>query len=239
MNWLLLRGLVRERRHWLDVPDRLAARTRASVLTLDLPGVGTEHRRPSPTTIDGIVADLRERFLATRSQGPWSLFAVSLGGMVALRWGELHPEDFGEIVVCNTSASNLAGPFQRFRPAALMVLLRALPAGPVARQRLILGLVANTPEGQSHAETFAAFAADAPVAVSVLFRQLLAGARAQAPAALRVPLRVLASDGDRLCDPVASRTLATRLGAPLLVHPTAGHDLALDAPEWVLVQLSP
>jgi alpha-beta hydrolase superfamily lysophospholipase len=237
MNWLLLRGLVRERRHWLDLPDRLAARTGATVLTLDLPGVGTEHRRESPTSIDGIVDDLRARFLTARTEGPWSIFAMSLGGMIALRWVERHPEDFARAVVANTSASDLAGPLQRFRPAAVSTVLRALPSGAVERQRLILQLTANTEAGQSHFAHFASFTDDAPVKLAVLFRQLFAASRARSPAALQVPLKVLASEGDRLCDPVNSRRLAARLGAPLVVHPTAGHDVALDAPDWVVEQL--
>ena len=52
-----------------------------------------------------------------------------------------------------------------------------------------------------------------------------------------MPLTVLASNGDRLCSPIASRRLAARLGAPLHVHPTAGHDLPLDDPDWVIARM--
>lgn len=236
MNWLLLRGLVREQRHWGDFPGRLAERTGATVRMLDLPGVGTERQRPSPVTIAAIVEDLRARF--TPGDGPWGLLAASLGGMIALAWAERHPEDFARVVVLNTSASDLAGTFDRFTPAALGMVARALWAGdPVVRERHILGLVSNTPQGRAYAEVFAAHARDAPVARGVLVRQLRAASGARAPASLAVPLLVLCSEQDRLCRPGASRALAARLGARLEVHPDAGHDLPLDDPDWVIEQV--
>jgi pimeloyl-ACP methyl ester carboxylesterase len=238
MNWLLLRGLVRERRHWGDFPERLAARTGDRVLTLDLPGVGTERGRPSPTTIAGIVADIRERWLEQRGDGPWRLMAPSLGGMITLAWAEAHPEDFEGVCVCNTSARDLVGVFERFSPAALWTVLRALPSSGATREAHILSLVANTPDAIGHAPAFAAYSAEAPIGVDVLWRQLWAASRAVAPKALSTPLLVLASEGDRLCSPRASRVLAERLGAALHLHPSAGHDLPLDDPEWVVERLA-
>ncbi|MDP2313647.1 MAG: alpha/beta fold hydrolase [Pseudomonadota bacterium] len=238
VRWLLLRGLVRERRHWGDFPAVLAARTGADVRTLDLPGVGTERARPSPTSVAAIVADLRVRWLAERVPGDrWRLFAPSLGGMIALAWAEAHPEDFDGIAVCNTSARDVASLFDRFSPSAIGTLLRALPSGGAAREAHILGLVSNTERGRGHAGTFASFAAEAPIGTDVLLRQLWAGSRATAPKALATPLLVLCSDGDRLCHPRASHALGKRLGAPVRVHPEAGHDLPLDDPDWVVEQL--
>ncbi|MDP2308089.1 MAG: alpha/beta fold hydrolase [Pseudomonadota bacterium] len=244
-RWLLLRGLVRERRHWGGFPEQLAARTGAEVLTLDLPGVGTERDRPSPTSIAAIVADLRARWLAARAlaaptsedTGPWRLFAPSLGGMIALAWGEAHPDDFAGVVVCNTSARDVASLFDRFSPAALGTVLRALPARGAAREAHILGLVSNTEHGRARAEAFAALSKESPIGTDVLVRQLWAGSRAVAPQSLAVPLLVLCSDGDRLCHPRASHALGKRLDAPVRVHPDAGHDLPLDDPGWVMDQM--
>lgn len=245
-GWLLLRGLVRERRHWGDFPERLGARG-GPVVTLDLPGVGTERHRPSPTSIAGIVEDLRARWILTRTAleaggesgaiGGWRLFAPSLGGMIALAWAERHPEDFAGVAVCNTSARDLAGVFDRFSTTAVATVARALVSAGEAREAHILGLVSNTDHGRALAPTFAGFAAEAPIGTDVLARQLWAASRATAPRALATPLFVLCSEGDRLCAPVNSRVLAERLGAPLAVHPTAGHDLPLDDPEWVVERL--
>jgi len=246
-NWLLLRGLVREQRHWGTFPALLAEGTRSRVLTLDLPGVGTERGRKSPTTIPGIVDDIRARFLAVRAAAvnageedrPWALFAPSLGGMVTLDWADRYPGDFVHVSVCNTSARDLGRVFERFSPEALRTVLVSLLAlvfapDPVARERRTLALVSNTDVGRSNAEAFAEYVRTAPAGPDVLVRQLLAAVRFRAPSHLAVPITVMCSDGDRLCKPVVSRALATRLHAPLLVHPTGGHDLPLDDPEWVV-----
>ena len=93
MNWLLLRGLAREQRHWGRFPDALRSQLPDDqVFCLDLPGTGTEHQRKSPLEIAGIARDVRARFAGLRAQhpGPWRLLAVSLGGMVAMQWCADH-----------------------------------------------------------------------------------------------------------------------------------------------------
>src|SRR5690606_3024438 len=104
MQWLMLRGLAREVRHWgsfLATFEEQSGAKRA--LGLDLPGMGTEVGRPVPNTISGFVDDVRARFLAARGDdpGPWGIFAVSLGGMVLLNWLERYPADFARAVVVN------------------------------------------------------------------------------------------------------------------------------------------
>lgn len=235
LNWLLLRGLVREQRHWGDFPAQLAAASGGNVQTLDLPGVGTERNRPAPTSISATVDDLRARL--DRGQQQWGIFAPSLGGMVALDWASRWPEDFVRVAVCNTSARDLAGPFERFSFASIRATLRAVASTTrLARERHVLGLVSNTEVGRSQAEIFAGF--EPAIGVNVLLRQLWAGSRAVAPASLSMPCLVLCSKGDRLCSPIASYRLAERLGARLAEHPTAGHDLPLDDPEWVCEQIA-
>jgi pimeloyl-ACP methyl ester carboxylesterase len=235
VNWLLLRGLVREQRHWAGFAERLAARTGAEVRTLDLPGVGSERHRASPTSIAGIVEDLRGRFTP---DGEWGLFAPSLGGMIALEWARRHPRDFARVVVCNTSARDLAPPWRRFSPLAIWTAALGVVSRDMHRREArTLQLVSNTTHGRAHAARFAGFALEAPVPKATLFRQLFAASRATAPRRIEVPLLVMCSDGDRLCHPVASRRLADRLGAPIVVHPTGGHDLPLDDPDWVIEHL--
>ncbi|MSP54260.1 MAG: alpha/beta hydrolase [Myxococcales bacterium] len=242
LGWLLLRGLVRERRHWGSFPERLAESTRGPVLSLDLPGVGTERDRPSPSSIAGVVADLRDRFIAERGEGAWGILAPSFGGMIAMAWAKAHPQDFAHVAVCNTSTKDLGSTFQRFSPEALRTLLAALPsallgADPEAREARILGLVCNTPHGRAQAAEFAGFAREVPIGVDVLVRQLWAASQTNAPASLSIPVTVMCSEGDRLCSPAISRALAARLGAALHVHPDAGHDLPLDDPDWVIARI--
>jgi pimeloyl-ACP methyl ester carboxylesterase len=239
-NWLLLRGLIREARHWNGFDAQLAARLDGGrALCLDLPGVGTERHRPCPPSIPEIVDDLRARFLVERSDGDWGLLAASLGGMVALDWGSRYPDDFVRIAVSNTSARDLSSLTERLSPFAMRTMARALFAGDrVAREGEILGLVANSDAGRAMAPAFAALADEAPVSRATLVRQLVAGARSKAPARLGVPLLVLCSDADRMVSSECSKRIAARYGADLRVHTAAGHDLPLDDPSWVIDQLT-
>jgi pimeloyl-ACP methyl ester carboxylesterase len=240
-DWLLLRGLVREARHWGGFPDALARATSARVLCLDLPGTGREHARPSPDSIDGIVDDLRGRFAAERGDARWGLLAVSLGGMVALRWSSRFPEDFVRVAVCNTSSSDLSSPLERFKPGRWpTIAAAAISRDLVARERRILAMTTNSPDldREALARQWATYARECPISRVTLVRQLMAGSRSRAPERAEVPTLVLCADGDRLVDSACSKRIAAKLGAELKVHPWAGHDLASDDPEWMLNSLA-
>lgn len=77
----------------------------------------------------------------------------------------------------------------------------------------------------------------APVSRLTLVKQIIAASRFKAPATTGSRTLVLASAVDKLVDPRCSRVLAERLGAPIRVHPTSGHDIPLDDPQWVCDQV--
>jgi pimeloyl-ACP methyl ester carboxylesterase len=51
--------------------------------------------------------------------------------------------------------------------------------------------------------------------------------------AVRAPACVVLSRGDRMMEPERSRALAAALGAERVEHPSAGHGLAVEEPEWL------
>ena len=237
-NWLLLRGLVREQRHWGSFSGAVAERMGVRVQCLVFPGTGTEHTRESPGTIAGIVDDIRARL--DRGEGTWGIFAVSLGGMVALDWADRYPDDFARVVVCNTSAGDLSPVWHRMRPQRWpRVVFSALSTDVRARERRILEMTTNRADidRETLSATWAGYAADAPVARAVFARQLSAATRSKAPTALSTSVSVLVADGDNLVNPACSKQIAARLGIEPQVHPWGGHDLALDDPAWVLDHL--
>jgi alpha-beta hydrolase superfamily lysophospholipase len=244
MRWLLLRGLVREQRHWLDFPTAFSAGVRTAdgpttVVTLDLPGFGTETATPVPPTVGGFTDLLRARWLRDATPGaPAGIFAVSLGGMVALDWLARFPADFSAGVIVNSSLADLSPPWQRMRlhnwPRVFVAPL--LPAR--ARERMLLGMTRTHGDLERDADRYAAIAADARPRRSSAAGQLRAAMRMRCPARLDVPALVLTSHGDRLVSWRCSEAIATRLGLPMRIHDTAGHDLPLDAPEWVCGQVT-
>lgn len=241
-TWVLLRGLTRSAAHWGDFPQALAqALPGARVVLLDLPGNGTLCQQPSPTRIAALVdfcrAELRRQGVAT----PVHLLAMSMGAMVAAQWAHDAPEDLAGAVLINTSFRPFSPFFQRLRPRNYARLLGvALPlASADARERMVLRLTSN--HVQQHASALAQWLQirrQHPVSTANALRQMLAAARfrarTQAPAC---PVLLLGSAQDGLVNAQCSRTIARRWGAPLALHPDAGHDLPLDDPPWVISQV--
>jgi pimeloyl-ACP methyl ester carboxylesterase len=189
-----------------------------------------------------MVEDIRRRFLPHKKDDgiPWSILGLSLGGMITLEWCNRYPSDFRSAVVVNTSAANVAPPWKRLRwrqyPRFLAIgLARSIEE----KEKHILSFTLNRPDVDrpNLARRWAEYMQDAPIAPHVLLEQIAGAIRMRAPKDLRVPTLILASHGDRLVDPDCSWNLARRLGANLVMHRTAGHDLTLDDPNWVANQI--
>ena len=251
-RWILLRGLGREAGHWAGFPQLLrAAFPGAVVLTPDLPGCGTRNDEAAPARVPALTQAVRA---AVNSEGAsrgtaaattW-LLGLSLGAMVALEWARRHPDEIAGVVLVNGSSGSLSPFWRRLRPAALLGLTRAALAPTLAgREARIFGLTSTRPERATLAiPAWVALAEAHPVRPANFARLLVAAATyrssqadltAEAPA--RPPVLVAVGAGDRLAHPTCSGRLAEALGAPLAVHPTAGHELPLDDPDWLVAEL--
>ncbi len=244
-SWICLKGLKQDARHWRGLPDRLAEATGGRALMVDLPGAGSRSGTAVPRSVPGMVAAIRDEVLSQRdpSEGPWGLLGLSLGGMVVAQWAASHPEDVAGVVIGNSSAGDLSWPWQRLRLDKLPTVVRAaLPMDPVAREAAVVGLTTSRQLTRGArfriAREHARWQAEAPFGRGALVGQLLAGARFRAPASLAVPALVLVGEADRFVHPSCGHALADRLGAQVASHPTAGHDLSLDAPGWLVSTVS-
>jgi pimeloyl-ACP methyl ester carboxylesterase len=242
MNWLLLRGLARERRHWHGFVDLFRAGAGASSIVLaDLAGVGTEHRRCPRASVAWMARDVARRVPGLGASGislvDWSVVGLSLGGMVALELCRLYPERIRQGVIVNAS-SCLSSVRARLRPGAALGLLRAaLSHDPVQRERRVLALTSTLPEAvrDRYARTAAEFARDAPASRRSALVQLVAAARFVPPKRAQLGTRLLfmSARNDALVNPRCSRDLAAWYGVTSEEHPWAGHDLPLDDPVWM------
>lgn len=244
MNWLFLRGLCREQRHWGKfISCFQEIHPQAKVHCLDLPGVGTEYERSSPTTIHEIFLDLRNRWLELKSNvsGEWSILGISLGGMVAMEWMDHHPEDFKNGVLINTSAANLGPFYRRFSPHLYPQIIKLLVGNQMeATEKAILEMTTNLvskEEKQLLAEQWIEYAKERPFSRMTFLRQIYAASKFQAPGKAKVPTLILKSDGDRMVSSTCSQVLAQRWNAECRTHPTAGHDLPLDDGPWTAQQI--
>lgn len=234
--WILLRGLMRETRHWGDFPHILSTRLpHAGIITLDLPGNGSLYRQRSPDTIGEMTHACRAQLEARNIRPPYHLLALSLGAMVAVDWAVRHPHDIGRAVLINTSLRPFSPFFERLRPRTYPALLRLLLSTPdtVRRERTILALTSNLHPPSSLLSEWMRYARECPVTRANVMRQLVAALRYDAPQQRPgVALLILSSRQDHLVHPRCSARLARQWQVPLRTHDTAGHDLPLDAPEW-------
>lgn len=235
-TWVLLRGLVREKRHWGTFPaDFQQEFADAEIVTLDLPGNGELYQKPSPTRIEEMAQFCRAELIRRGLPPPYCLLALSLGAMVAVAWCAQHPDEVDACVLINTSLRPFNPFYRRLRPHNYMRLIGALYGGIAQRERLILQLTSRRGNGQDAIiDAWVAFQREFPVSRRNAIRQLLAAMRYRAPFDKpKTPILVLGSTRDRLVDNRCSRQLVQQWQTDSAFHPTAGHDLPLDDGPWI------
>lgn len=237
-EWVLLRGLTRESRHWGCFPLHLGTALGVPQVTcLDLPGNGRLNEVASPASVEAM-ADWCHAELAQRgTTAPRGVVAMSLGAMVAVAWAQRHPADLAAAVLINTSLRPFSPFHRRLRLANYPRLLRLLSL-PADADRIETDILRMTTSRVADAgaviSQWLQWRADNPVSRRNALRQLLAAMRYRAP--LRRPLDrilLLAGGADRLVDPRCSSDVARAWNVPLCVHPEGGHDLSLDDEAWV------
>ncbi|BCK88001.1 2-succinyl-6-hydroxy-2,4-cyclohexadiene-1-carboxylate synthase [Sideroxyarcus emersonii] len=244
-TWVLLRGLMRESRHWGEFPRQLhSAMGMQAVVTLDFPGNGSLHMQTSARSVAGMAEHCRTQLRQLGYHPPYRVLALSLGAMAAVEWSRCHPAEIDRLVLINTSLAPYSPFYHRLRPANYPALLHFLIHGsPVWRERLILQLTSRL-ERSAHQQDellrqWVSYAQEFPVSRGNVLRQLRAAISYQASLTPpQVPLLLLASQRDRLVDVRCSSALAQHWGCPLRLHTEAGHDLPLDDGTWVVRQIT-
>lgn len=243
-TWVLLRGLMREARHWGEFPQLFQEAIGAdNIVTLDFPGNGSLHAQTSATTVAAMAGHCRGELRRLGHPPPYNVLALSLGAMVAVAWSELYPEELASMVLINTSLAPCNPFYHRLRPANYFSVVRFLLDGSaVRREKLILNLTSaiKNRSGQRQAilERWVAYARECPVARANMLRQLWAAMRYRAaPVLPPMPVLLLAGARDQLVNAKCSLKLAQHWQCAIRVHPEAGHDLPLDDGAWVTLQV--
>ncbi|MGA8864908.1 MAG: alpha/beta hydrolase [Gallionella sp.] len=242
-TWVLLRGLMRETRHWGEFPSLFQRIIGAQhVVTLDFPGNGRLHTQTSPTSVAQMADYCHEELLKLGYLPPYNLLALSLGAMVAVAWSERCPSELENLVLINTSLSPYSPFYHRLRPENYPVLFHRLLFGSVIqRESLVLDLtssMASNVDKQAILDRWIAYARECPITRTNILRQLWAAARYRSlPAPPSVPVLLLAGQQDRLVNVKCSLKLADEWDCPIRLHPSAGHDLPLDDGMWVSQQV--
>ncbi|ATH08416.1 hypothetical protein BIY24_10785 [Halobacteriovorax marinus] len=239
VNWVLLRGLAREKGHWASFDKKMQSAFNGDVLCLDLPGAGDNLNEQVPLSIDEMTDFIRENWLQQRGDKKWSLLAISLGGMIALNWSSRYPEDFQQLVTINTSSKKFSGVFERISPLAIRTLLSTLFINDAhKRESLILSLITNHENVDKQiAKDWAQLAKTRHIKIISFLRQLFAASKFRLPDQIVIPYLALAAQKDRFTNSECSRKIASHFGAKLELHPSAGHDLPIDDGDWIIEKI--
>lgn len=240
-RWVLLRGLARESAHWDDFPRRFAAAVPgAQCFPVDFPGTGVHWRKASPSTVAGLMAAVRTEALrrsAKFGQAPLFLLSISLGSMVAIEWARHYPDELAGIVLINTSLGGLNPWYDRLNWRVLPAMLRIARERDVARRETaILKLTSSAPAVRADlVEARVDAYRQRPIGGRTVLRQLWAAACFRPrPDKPRIPVLLLSGLGDRMVAPRCTADLGRIWAVEPRRHPTAGHDLPLDDPDWTV-----
>lgn len=250
---VLLRGLAREAEHWRSFPEQLQAQfahrfvdQSLTILTPDFPGCGVLHDQSALSSIAAMTDQLRS-FLNSSAQNENQnepkqtqkllLVGLSMGGMVALDYAQRFADEVEGIVLINSSTgADLL--WRRLKPAVWLRVPFILSAPIFLREQWILKLVSNDRETWvDNCNHWQQIQRRHPVSRQTFKTMLKAASRFKPPKTCSVPGLVLSSDNDHLVSPLCSGSIAATYGWPIHTHPEAGHDLALDAPNWVVSQM--
>jgi pimeloyl-ACP methyl ester carboxylesterase len=239
-QWILLRGLTRETRHWGAFEATMRAHRIIGederVTFIDLPGNGDEHARIAPLSVHALTDFVRTRALSLGVSMPCRVLAMSLGAMVATAWAQQYPDEIERLVLINTSMRPFARTYERLRPSAWRMLMRIVANWNDAHrcEQLIHRLTCHrTDTFDADLAQWAAFRRTHGASAANAWRQLLAAARFRACSTPpRCPTLLLSSAQDELVNPVCSARIAQKWGAAHVVHAWAGHDLPHDDAGW-------
>lgn len=241
-TWVLLRGLMRESRHWGEFPVLFQNdMNEQHVVALDFPGNGSLHAQTSASSVAEMVSHARSRLQQCGYTPPYSLLALSLGAMVAVAWSERYPDELEKMVLINTSLAPYNHFYHRLRPKNYPALTLLLFGSIAQRESLILKLtstLSHTENLRTILEQWIAYAKECPVTRANILRQLKAAFIYRAATTTpKIPVLLLVGQQDKLVNAKCSLKLAQIWGCPIRLHPTAGHDLPLDEGVWVMQQV--
>lgn len=238
MNWILLRGLTRESRHWGEFPQILIDQGVAeTAYCIDAPGAGFKNDQVSPFDIKSYVNYMRPEFQTILRQNPgsWGILGISMGAMIGMEWIKNFPNDFNVGVFINTSASNFSSPLKRMsirtiKSAAGLFFNKSLED----REKFVYQMTTHLESSNELTKVaeWVRIARENPISKLSFIAQLIAAGKFKAPNKLDIPCMFLVSEKDQLADSECGKKLAKHFNARLELHPEAGHDIPLDDPLW-------
>jgi pimeloyl-ACP methyl ester carboxylesterase len=237
----LLNGGMMTFASWGTVAERLSARYR--VLSFDFRGQLLSPGEP-PSEFAGHVADLAALLDAVGWESA-HFVGASFGAMAGIEFAARWPARVRSLTAI--TAMDRETPEFRWQADTMREIAGAVARGDGgaagARERFYDALVRSVYSEawrRANAEAIAARRAQVtqlPLAwfsaIDVYLEVLRDFDLTADLERIRCPSQVVIAANDRVMDERRSRALAARLGAEVFVHPTAGHGLVVEDPEWL------
>ncbi len=239
-SWIFLRGWGRDSRHWGTFIKIFKKEFPEDVIHLvDVPGSGEYSEEICPASVSEIVDIIASRWQKKNPGKTANIIALSFGGMLAVEWKTRYPNSIDSVVLMNISARNFSPFYKRLRYQAYAQLVSMIFNTISKREQKIIDLTSNLYVFRKNlAELWKGYGLSNPTSKVNILRQLWAAMRYSLPN--RKPgknIVLLNSLEDQLVSPSCSVVIAKKWQLPLHRHPTAGHDLTLDCPQWVISQV--
>ncbi len=236
-RWIFVRGLTRSKFHWLGFDEKFKAELNlTSVECVEIPGNGFLAKEKSYASLPKTIEYLRSK--VDFSTGPVGLLGISMGGMIAAEWAAKYPEEIQQLVLINSSSS--ASPFyHRLIPKNYFRLIKNLVfMNPESLENFVMQATSNDPtKWKPQLNKLINFKKENAVSLGNFWKQLNLSREAHLESKPIKHVLILASEKDRLVSYQCSRTLSAKWSCDLNLHPSAGHDLTLDDPDWVIQQV--
>ena len=241
----MLRGLGRGHGHWGSFAEKIQqAFPEDKFYFLDLPGNGSLNGEESPLEISQYISFLEQQLTNSdffQHPGRTLGMGLSLGGMVMTEWAREFHTRFEKIFLINSSAANLSYPWERISWLVLYTSLKQIFMSSTEKFEMSSLLVTTSlTKSQLHNEYHhdvlrnMAFTDKFSVTDKNVLRQTVAAARYSFPPESPGPAVILVGSMDRFVQPECSYAIQKIWKCKIEIHPTAGHDIAFEDPDWVI-----
>lgn len=237
-----LRGLTRGNIHWGDFAQVLAAKDpQAIFIPLEMAGNGERANERSLIHPADVVYDLRSQ-LKTKLQDRGiteqiqvNIVSISLGGMIALKWAEMFPEEIENLFVINSSLKQLSSVQDRLFPKNYFRIIKMILFDDVSgEEENILRMTSNYYVlTKSYLPQFIQIRLKYKFHFLNFIRQLVLASRIKIGRQIKSKLVVIGSQNDRLVSWKCSQAIAASFKGQFYINKYSGHDLPLDDPEWL------
>ena len=238
LNIYLIRGLTRESGHWGDFVNLLESQLpEAKIHLMDLPGAGVYHKTNAPSSFKKMVDFMRKDMIDTINPEEHNIvFATSLAGMLATEWTINYKNGFDGLIMVNSSFKGICSTNERANKSVRGDMLRILLTNNIKRrERLIIKVNSNKSEMVDKLlDAWVLIQKKRKMSRMNILRQTLAGMRYELKGKKpEIPILIIGSKGDRMVSPSCIEKIHNHFGGDLIWHPTSGHGLPLDEPEWL------